>query len=110
MKILFDNNLSHKLIERLGDLFPESSHVMVEGLDEEDDQIIWAFARENNFSIMTKDSDYSDLSILKGSPPKVIWLQIGNCRVEDVERIIRSNFQSIHHFLNDPDSDIISID
>ena len=81
MKLLFDNNLSHKLVSRLDDLFPDSSHVMTEGLDEAEDHEIWDYAKENGFAIITKDSDYDDLSIVRGFPPKVIWLKIGNCRV-----------------------------
>ena len=109
MKLVFDNNLSHKLVVRLEDIFPGSTHVMVEQLDEADDQTIWAFALEHGFAILSKDSDYSDLSVIRGSPPKVIWLQIGNCRVEDVEKIIRENIQAVSDFLNDPNSDLLSI-
>lgn len=110
MRLLFDNNLSHRLIENLSDLFPESSQVMIEGLDDADDGIIWKFAQENEFVIVTKDSDFHDLSILKGSPPKVIWLRIGNCRILDIERIMRKNIAEIDAFLNDPNIDILTLD
>jgi len=43
MKLLFDNNFSHKLISRLDDLFSGSTHVMLVGLDESDDEEIWNF-------------------------------------------------------------------
>jgi predicted nuclease of predicted toxin-antitoxin system len=66
MKLLFDNNLSHKLVERLSDLFPQSSHVMNEGMDESSDHKIWQFAKAKGYSIITKDIDYNALSVLYG--------------------------------------------
>jgi len=110
MKLLFDNNLSHKLVERLADLFPNSSHVMIEGLDEADDLEIWRFAKEKEFTIISKDSDYIDLSIVHGSPPKIVWLKIGNCKVSAIENLLRSRFIPLKIFLEDLQSDIIEID
>jgi predicted nuclease of predicted toxin-antitoxin system len=79
MKLLFDQNLSPKLVNRLADLFPGSSHVQSVGLGCADDHQVWEYARLNGFAIVTKDADYNNLSVLRGQPPKVIWLQLGNC-------------------------------
>jgi len=65
MKLLFDNNLSHKLVARVNDLFPGSTHVMTENLDESEDQIIWEFALKNQFIIITKDVDFNELSLIR---------------------------------------------
>ncbi len=110
MKLLFDNNLSHNLVINLNDLFPGSIHVMNKGLDESSDQEIWEFARDNGYIIITKDSDFNDLSILQGSPPKVIWLRSGNCKVTDIENSIRENFDILQSFLEDQSLNIIKID
>jgi len=110
MKLLFDNNLSHKLVDRLAHLFPDSSHVMIEGFDASEDHAIWAFAKENEFIIVTKDSDFNDLSIMKGCPPKVIWLRTGNSRVAEIEQVIRENVMIINQFLDDLGLGIIEID
>ncbi len=110
MKFLFDNNLSHKLVERLKDIIPGSTHVMIEGLDESDDWEIWTFAKKNGFTIITKDSDYYDLSLLYRTPPKVIWLRTGNCKVQKIENLIREQFDILVKFLDDPDSGIIEMD
>lgn len=99
MKLLLDNNLSHRLVARIADLFPGSCHVMTLGLDEAEDHEIWDYAKEHDFTIITKDSDYDDLSVVKGSPPKVIWLKIGNGRVITVETIIRNNASALRHFI-----------
>ncbi len=44
MKLLFDQNLSPKLVNRLADLFPGSIHVLSVGLDCADDDRIWEYA------------------------------------------------------------------
>ena len=70
MRLLFNNNLSHRLASRLADCFPGSTHVMSENMDEADDQQIWQFAKNSGFVIVTKDSDYQAFSLAHGSPPK----------------------------------------
>jgi predicted nuclease of predicted toxin-antitoxin system len=108
-RLLYDNNLPYRLINRLEDIFPGASHVYVAGMNESSDLEIWRFASENNYAIVTKDSDFSDLSILLGAPPKVIWLRIGNASVKDCHVILRSHYATIIDFLDDPDTQLLSI-
>jgi predicted nuclease of predicted toxin-antitoxin system len=72
------------LVNRLADLFPGSSHVQSEGLDSGDDNQVWEHARLNDFAIVTKDEDFNNLSVVRGSPPKVLWVQLGNCTTAQV--------------------------
>ena len=65
MKLLFDQNLSPKLVNRLADLFPASIHVQSAGLDCADDDQVWEYARLNGFAVVTKDEDYNNLSVLR---------------------------------------------
>jgi predicted nuclease of predicted toxin-antitoxin system len=102
MKLLFDQNLSPKLVNRLTDLFPGSSHVQSVGLDCAVDNQVWEHARLNGFAIVSKDADYNNLSVLRGSPPKVIWLQLGNCTTAQVEGAFRARFADIEAFEQDP--------
>jgi predicted nuclease of predicted toxin-antitoxin system len=102
MKLLFDQNLSPKLARRLADLFPDSNHVQFEGLATANDDQVWEYARLNGFAIVSKDADYNNLSVLKGSPPKVIWLVLGNCTTAHVESVIRARSAAIEAFENDP--------
>jgi predicted nuclease of predicted toxin-antitoxin system len=101
MKLLFDQNASPKLVQLLADLFPDSLHVQSAGLDCAEDEQIWEFARQNGFAIVSKDADYHDLSILRGTPPKVIWLQLGNCTTAEVESTFRNAFQEFEAFEKD---------
>ena len=68
MKLLFDQNLSRKLVARLQDLYPNSSHVQFHKLAEVTDTEVWNFAKENGFYIVTQDADFSERSRLYGSP------------------------------------------
>ena len=64
MKLLFDQNLSPLLAANLQDIFLESSHAFQVGLDRAVDLGIWDFSREENFTIVSRDSDFSDLTQL----------------------------------------------
>ncbi len=98
MKLLFDQNLSPKLVDRFSDLFPDSQHVRDVELAEAADREVWDFAESNGFAIVSKDSDFVQLSLLEGAPPKVIRLQIGNCTTDRVESVIRTGFDAIAAF------------
>ena len=84
MKLLFDQNLSPRLVTMLVDLFPGSEHVQSVGLGEAADASVWEFARNNAFVIVTKDVDFSDRSALAGHPPKIIWIRLGNCSTAEI--------------------------
>ena len=58
MKLLFDQNLSHHLVEMLAALFPDSSHVRSFGLQSADDEVIWELARRQNFTLVSEDSEF----------------------------------------------------
>ena len=109
MKLLFDHHLSRKLVSRLINLFPDSSHVVFHELDRAEDIDIWLFARDNGYVIVTKDSDFNDVTALRGAPPKVIWIRVGNCTTADIEQIIRKNYPVIEQFTNDETSAILEI-
>ena len=102
MKLLFDQNLSPKLVSLLDDLFPGSIHVQSPALDCASDERVWEYSQLNEFAIITKDEDYNNLSVVRGTPPKVIWLQLGNCSTARVEAVFRSHLEEIEAFEADP--------
>jgi predicted nuclease of predicted toxin-antitoxin system len=101
VKLLFDHNLSPRLVDRLADLFPHASHVSLIGLDQASDREVWDYAGANDFAIVSKDSDFDDLSLLRGFPPKVVWLRIGNCTTHQIEAILRYHHRLILDFGDD---------
>ena len=108
-KLLFDNNISHRVIARVSDIFPNTNHVMLENLDEVSDNKVWMFARNNNYTIVTKDSDFNDIAIYRGTPPKIIWIKVGNCKISEIENILRVNEIEIKVFLDEPNGAILEI-
>ncbi|MCC7476756.1 MAG: DUF5615 family PIN-like protein [Pirellulales bacterium] len=102
MKLLFDEQLSHKLAIALADIFPLSDHVRNVGLANADDDMIWEFAKRGKYVLITKDEDFHLRSILAGHPPKVLWIRSGNCATDLVETLLRKNLGEILRFGNDP--------
>ncbi len=102
MKLLFDENLSPKLSEQMAGLFPGSRHLRDCGLRGSSDQTVWNYAIENDFIILSKDSDFQQRSLLYGHPPKVVWLRIGNCTRQDLAELISSGFDAIQALSADP--------
>jgi predicted nuclease of predicted toxin-antitoxin system len=109
VKLLFDQNLSPRLATRLQDLFPNSSHVFWVGLDQAEDVEVWEYARQNGYLVVTKDVDFSELSTLQGFPPKVIWLQLGNCTTGQVERLLRLHYEAIRQLTESESIGILSL-
>lgn len=101
MKLLFDENLSPKLSNRLADIFPNSLHVRDVDMKSTVDPIVWDYAKSNDLIIVSKDSDMHDLSLVFGSPPKVIWIRLGNCSTSQVEQLLRREFDAITLFYED---------
>ena len=103
MKLLFDENLSPRLAERLQDIFPSFTHVDTLGLGSAVDEQVWASAKNDGFAIVTKDADFQDIATLRGTPPKVIWVRRGNCSTRDIEAMLRRHAEEIATCISNPD-------
>ena len=102
MKLLFDQNLSHRLVTSLIDLYPGSAHVRLVGLDRAPDDDIWEYAKANDYCIVTQDSDFAERSRLYGAPPKVVWLRCGNSTPKQIEAILRTHSELIADLIQNP--------
>lgn len=102
MKLLFDQNLSPRLVQSLADLFPDSAHVQSVGLATASDDAVWVHAKSDGFVIVSKDEDFNDMAVIRGFPPKVIWLQLGNCTTNQIEEAFRSHYVAMQEFGRDP--------
>lgn len=98
MRLLFDQNLSPRLTRLLADIYVDSVHVREVGLRDADDLSIWNYAKRHGYAIVSKDSDSQQRSLLHGSPPKFIWLRVGNCTTRRIEGLLRSYSAAIHTF------------
>ncbi len=109
MKLLFDENLSHKLVPQLLDLFPNSTHVASEGLLTSPDIDVWNYAKAHGFIIVTADADFYELATTLGAPPKVVWLRGCDYPTRTAAHLIRSQAIRLTEFASDEDRAILII-
>ena len=107
MKLLFDENLSPRLVQALELEYPGSAHVREIGLRGATDAVIWGRAPQDEYAIVSKDNDFRQLSFLHGAPPKVIWLSVGNAWTEVILRFLRSKRAEIHAFEADAEASLL---
>jgi predicted nuclease of predicted toxin-antitoxin system len=110
VKLLLDQNLSRRLLSSLEKAFPGSSQVQLLGMEATDDASIWAFAKAEGFAIVTKDSDFVELSALRGSPPKIIWLNLGNVSNTVVRDKLVEHQATIQSFLRNDGDGVLEIE
>ena len=91
------------------DSFPGSVHTVDLGFHSSSDHALWKYAAENGFHILTKDTDYEQLSMLKGAPPKVVWLRIGNAPTRSVIHILEAYREEIKLFLEDEERTLLAL-
>jgi predicted nuclease of predicted toxin-antitoxin system len=102
VKFLFDENLSPRLVRELASCWPGSTHVDTLGMRGASDEAIWAFARDHELTIISKDDDFRSLALVRGAPPKVVWLQVGNASTSHVAGLLRANAPHLMAFSLDP--------
>lgn len=102
MKLLFDQNLSHRLVGQFAVEFPQSEHVRNIGLASAPDSDLWSYAAANGFVITSKDTDFEQRSLLYGHPPKVIWIRLGNCGTAAIANQFRKKLDDVRAFDADP--------
>ena len=89
MKLLFDENLSPRLVVSLAAAYSASVHVRNVGLRGAEDHRIWDYARAEQFAVVSKDSDFRDRSYVQGFPPKIIWLDVGNAGTAAITELLQ---------------------
>ena len=99
MKLLFDQNISFRIVSKISDFFPEAKQGRKLKLVNYSDKEIWNYAKEYNYTIVTFDADFFDLSNLKGHPPKIIWLRFGNTKTDYLVEILNSKKSIIKDFI-----------
>ena len=101
MKLLFDQNISFRIISKLKQNFPEARQVRELGLENSTDYEIWTYAKHNDYTIVTFDADFYDMSNLYGHPPRIIWLRTGNRSTSDLAKLLIDRSVIIQQFLSD---------
>lgn len=100
MSLLFDQNISFRIVSKIVSNFPTAKQVRQLGIENHSDIEIQQYAKQNNFTIVTFDADFFDLSNFKGHPPKIIWLRFGNTKTDFLAEIINSKSSIIKDFID----------
>ena len=98
MRLLFDEQLSEQLIPLVRDVFPDALHIRLLGAGSAPDPDVWRLAQQHDCVLVTKDEDFHRLSVLRGAPPKVIWVRLGNCSTLEIAELIREHAEDIRAF------------
>jgi predicted nuclease of predicted toxin-antitoxin system len=99
LKLLFDQNISFRIVKQLSSLFPDAAQVKQIGLENSSDRQIWEYAKKNSFTIVTFDADFGVLATLLGHPPKIIWLRIGNTNSNALIEYLQKRSELIKEFI-----------
>ena len=102
MKLLFDESLSPRLVEMLGDLFPESQSALRNGLAGTGDLKILEYAREGGFVLVTTDSDFESL-LTRVRGARVVILRSCDYPTVIAEEVLRRNAIRIADLPESPD-------
>ena len=109
MKLLFDQNISPRIVKQLSKSFTNSTKVRYVGLQDSSNIKIFDFARENDYAIVTFDSDFVDLNLVKGIPPKIIWIKSGNLSTKSISDLLNKNINQIKEFLYSGEHEILEL-
>ena len=99
MKLLFDQNISFRILAQLSPGFSSSTHVKSAGLQNSTDKEIRDYAKVNGFVIVSQDSDFNDLMNLYGFPPKIIWIRMGNLRTKELCSVLEGHIEELQQFV-----------
>jgi predicted nuclease of predicted toxin-antitoxin system len=98
VRLLFDENLSERLLQPLAELFPASAHIGNLTHAGTTDRHLWDLARSGAFILTTRDEDFVGMSVLQESPPKVLWLNVGRSRNAVIAALLQSHAADIERF------------
>jgi len=109
LRLLFDQNLPFKLVRLLADIYPDSVHARDLDLIEADDLTIWRYAAEHDLVIVSKDSDFHQMSCSTPHPPKTVCLRVGNALTLTIAQLLRKHHATMQRFNEDPDAALLAL-
>jgi predicted nuclease of predicted toxin-antitoxin system len=109
VNLLFDQNISPRILKILPERFLNCQQVRFVGLENASDFEIFQFARENDLAVVTFDSDFVDLNAMHGTPPKIIYLNTGNLTTKNITELLMDNILRINHYLDSESDEILEL-
>jgi len=109
VNLLFDQNISPRILKILPSEFSNCQQVRFIGLEDSSDYEIFQYAKNNNFAVVTFDADFVDLNTIYGTPPKIVYLNTGNLTTKSVSNLLTDNILRIHHYMKSDSDDILEL-
>ncbi len=109
MRLLFDEQLSEALVEMLATVFPGALHVRRLGRGGSPDAEVRELARAHECLLVTRDADFHRMSMLRGAPPKIVWLRLGNCTTAEIARLLTLHADDIRAFDAQSDATVLEL-
>ena len=97
------------LIAVLNKMGAEHNADLYQLMDAADDLVLWAYATDNQLSMLTKDADFNHIQQLNGFPPKIIWIRSGNVSTKHVVALLESRQVEIKQFLDNTELGLLEI-
>ena len=107
--LLFDENISYKIVKKIQEQFPGSKHVNDVTPVLKGDLSIFKYAKQNQFIIVTRDDDFQDLQTIHGFPPKIVWLRTGNTSTLNILHKMILKKDEIKELINSKEIGILEI-
>ena len=108
-RLLFDENLSARLVRLLAEVYPGSAHLADVALAGAADGRVWAYAAAHGYVLVTKDEDFHRLSVFRGFPPKVVWVRLGNCSTGEVAALLTHYHATVVEFVAHADAGFLAL-
>ncbi len=108
-RLFLDEPLSEELCTTLADLFPGSLHIRLLGHGGAADAVVWDLARQRDCLVVSKDEDFHRLAVLRGAPPKFVWIRLGNCTTDDIEQLLRRHHDDIIRFSEQHEATVLEL-
>jgi predicted nuclease of predicted toxin-antitoxin system len=109
MRLLFNQNISVRLVGSLSDVYPGSSHVSLIGLDRATDAEVFNYALDNGYALVSKDVDFVELAQARSPSPKMVWLRLGNCTTSEIEDTLRARQEAVAALESDPEARVLAL-
>jgi len=110
MNLLLDANLSWRLTKPLLQHYTKVIHAgELDYPQPVKDIEIWTFAQQNHFTVVTNDEDFQNLLMLKGFPPKIILLRVGNQSSQFILQLLVNQFSKIEKLDNSTDIGLLEL-
>ncbi len=110
MKFILDANISWRVKKLIEGEFPHCIHIRDVFPDETTPDItIWRYAKSENYSIITLDNDFNELSLTFMCEPKIILLKLKNESNQAIANKLIHSKEAILNFISQKDKFVLEL-